>query len=110
MLATLLRADAGNARIFGHDVVTDSHAVRQLIGLTGQYASVDERLSATENLVIFARPLGLGHAQARRCAAELLDEFDLTESAGASSVTSPGECAAPSISPQVSSSARLWFP
>ena len=82
MLATLLRPDAGTARIFGHDVATDAHIVRQLIGVTGQYASVDERLSATENLVIFARLLGLSRAGARRRAAELLDEFDLTEAAG----------------------------
>ena len=52
MLATLLRPDAGSARIFGHDVQRESQVVRQLIGVTGQYASVDENLSATENLVI----------------------------------------------------------
>ncbi len=82
MLATLLRPDAGAARVFGHDVATDPHIVRQLIGVTGQYASVDERLSATENLIIFARLLGLSRAGARRRAAELLEEFDLTEAAG----------------------------
>src|SRR5579875_1817185 len=58
MLATLLRPDAGSAKIFGHDVVKEPHIVRQLIGVTGQYASVDETLSATENLVIFSRLLG----------------------------------------------------
>ncbi len=81
MLATLLRPDAGEARVFGHDVVAHPHVVRQLIGVTGQYASVDETLSATENLVIFARLLGLSRARARRKAAELLESFGLTEAA-----------------------------
>lgn len=81
MLATLLRPDAGSARIFGYDAVKESQIVRQLIGVTGQYASVDESLSATENLVIFSRLLGLGRAEARRKAAELLEEFGLTEAA-----------------------------
>ncbi|WP_042346862.1 ATP-binding cassette domain-containing protein [Bacillus massiliigorillae] len=81
MLATLLRPDAGSARIFGHDVVKEAQIVRQLIGVTGQYASVDESLSATENLVIFSRLLGLGRAEARRKAEELLEEFSLTEAA-----------------------------
>ncbi|MBP3961550.1 ATP-binding cassette domain-containing protein [Paenibacillus lignilyticus] len=81
MLATLLRPDAGSARIFGHDVVKESQIVRQLIGVTGQYASVDESLSATENLIIFSRLLGLGRAESRRKAEELLEEFGLTEAA-----------------------------
>jgi ABC-2 type transport system ATP-binding protein len=81
MLATLLRPDAGSARIFGHDVQKESQIVRQLIGVTGQYASVDESLSATENLVIFSRLLGLGRAEARKKAADLLEEFGLTEAA-----------------------------
>lgn len=81
MLATLLRPDAGSANIFGHDVVKESQIVRQLIGVTGQYASVDESLSATENLVIFSRLLGLGRAESRSKAAELLEEFGLTEAA-----------------------------
>ncbi|MGO4106955.1 ATP-binding cassette domain-containing protein [Paenibacillus sp. YAF4_2] len=81
MLATLLRADAGSARIFGHDVVKESQIVRQLIGVTGQYASVDESLSATENLIIFSRLLGLGRAESKKKAAELLEEFGLTEAA-----------------------------
>ncbi|MBO9600824.1 MAG: ATP-binding cassette domain-containing protein, partial [Cohnella sp.] len=81
MLATLLRPDAGSARIFGHDVSKESHIVRQLIGVTGQYASVDESLSATENLIIFSRLLGLGRSEARRKAEELLEEFGLTEAA-----------------------------
>lgn len=81
MLATLLRPDSGSARIFGHDVVKESQIVRQLIGVTGQYASVDESLSATENLVIFSRLLGLGRLEARRKSEELLEEFGLSEAA-----------------------------
>ncbi|SDX82914.1 ATP-binding cassette domain-containing protein [Paenibacillus sp. CF384] len=81
MLATLLRPDAGSARIFGHDVSKESQIVRQLIGVTGQYASVDESLSATENLIIFSRLLGLGRAESRRKAEELLEEFGLSEAA-----------------------------
>ncbi|GGG53647.1 ATP-binding cassette domain-containing protein [Paenibacillus radicis (ex Gao et al. 2016)] len=81
MLATLLRPDAGKAKIFGHDVEKESQIVRQLIGVTGQYASVDESLSATENLVIFSRLLGLGRAEAKRKAADLLEEFGLSEAA-----------------------------
>lgn len=81
MLATLLKPDAGSARIFGHDVLTESQIVRQLIGVTGQYASVDESLSATENLIIFSRLLGLGRTEARQKAGELLEEFGLSEAA-----------------------------
>ncbi|MBB3908215.1 ATP-binding cassette domain-containing protein [Anoxybacteroides rupiense] len=81
MLATLLRPDEGSARIFGYDVVKEPQIVRQLIGVTGQYASVDESLSAIENLVIFSRLLGLSRTEARRKAAELLEEFGLTEAA-----------------------------
>src|SRR6201986_1797341 len=55
MLATLLPIDAGQARVFGVDVTREPHRVRQLIGITGQYASVDEDLTATENLWMFGR-------------------------------------------------------
>ncbi|MFI7001590.1 ATP-binding cassette domain-containing protein [Nocardia sp. NPDC050175] len=81
MLATLLRLDGGSARIFGHDVVAEPTAVRSLVGVTGQYASVDEDLSATENLILFSRLLGLSRTDARRKAADLLEEFDLVEAA-----------------------------
>jgi ABC-2 type transport system ATP-binding protein len=81
MLATLLRPDGGLARVFGHDVVAEPHIVRQLLGVTGQSASVDEKLSATENLVIFGRLLGLSWKAARAKAAELLGSFELTEAA-----------------------------
>ena len=81
MLATLLKPDGGTARVLGHDVVKEAAAVRGLIGVTGQYASVDETLSATENLVVFGRLLGLSGRQARAKAVDLLDRFSLTEAA-----------------------------
>jgi ABC-2 type transport system ATP-binding protein len=81
MLATLLRPDGGTGRIFGHDVVREPQVVRQLIGVTGQFASVDETLSATENLVIFGRLLGLSRTAAKAKSVELLERFSLTEAA-----------------------------
>ncbi|HWK92315.1 MAG TPA: ATP-binding cassette domain-containing protein [Luteimicrobium sp.] len=81
MLATLLRPDGGEARIFGHDVQREAFVVRQLIGVTGQYASVDETLSATENLMLFCRLNGLSRAESRRKSTELLESFSLTEAA-----------------------------
>ncbi|QHT55553.1 ATP-binding cassette domain-containing protein [Cellulomonas sp. H30R-01] len=81
MLATLLRPDAGTAYVFGHDVAREPHVVRQLIGVTGQYASVDETLSATENLVLFSRLHGLSRPAARAKSADLLERFGLTEAA-----------------------------
>jgi oleandomycin transport system ATP-binding protein len=82
ILATLLRPDGGEARVCGYDVVHDGHRVRQLIGLTGQYASVDEGLSGTNNLIMVGRLLGMPRAAARARAAELLDRFDLTDAGG----------------------------
>jgi ABC-2 type transport system ATP-binding protein len=84
ILATLTKPDGGSAKIFGHDVLKEAHIVRQLIGVTGQNASVDETLSATENLVIFSMLLGLSNKDARKKASELLEEFDLTEAANRS--------------------------
>ncbi|SIR68545.1 ATP-binding cassette domain-containing protein [Williamsia sterculiae] len=81
MLATLLRPDAGQAAIFGHDVVADPVAVRSMVGVTGQYASVDEDLTASQNLVIFGRLLGMSRADARSRAGELLEEFGLQDAA-----------------------------
>lgn len=81
MLATLMRPDGGSAKVFGHDVVDEAQIVRQLIGVTGQYASVDETLSATENLMIFSRLLGLSTAEARKRSTDLLEEFGLSEAA-----------------------------
>ena len=73
MLATLLSIDGGAAEIFGHDVRREPHIIRQLLGVTGQYASVDENLTATENLRLFARLQGIRSRQARARAAELLE-------------------------------------
>jgi ABC-2 type transport system ATP-binding protein len=81
MLATLLAIDEGRAEIFGVDVRERPHVIRQLIGLTGQYASVDENLTATENLVLFGRLQGLRRADARGTAARLLDRFGLGDAA-----------------------------
>jgi ABC-2 type transport system ATP-binding protein len=81
MLATLLPIDAGQARIFGVDVARDAHRVRQLLGVTGQYASVDEDLTATENLWLFGRLQGLRSADARATAQRLLVQFALEEAA-----------------------------
>ncbi len=81
MLATLLRIDAGSAQVFGRDVAAEPHAVRRLLGVTGQFASVDENLTATENLWLFARLQGLGRTEARTRGAELLEQFDLAEAA-----------------------------
>src|ERR671916_360274 len=75
MLATLLRPDAGTARVLGHDVVHDADKVRSVVGLTGQYASVDEDLTGTENLVMLARLYGFLGGTARKRSADLLDAF-----------------------------------
>ncbi len=79
VLATLLTPDAGRAEVFGRDVVDDAPAVRELLGLTGQFAAVDEILSGRENLVMFGRLFDLSPAEARRRADELLGRFDLTD-------------------------------
>ena len=81
MLATLLPIDGGEARIFGYDVRAEGHAVRQLIGVTGQFASVDENLTGRENLWMFGRLQGLSSKKAHSIADDLLAQFDLTESA-----------------------------
>ncbi|WP_051276854.1 ATP-binding cassette domain-containing protein [Marmoricola sp. URHB0036] len=81
MLATLLPIDGGEGSIFGVDVRTNPHVVRQLLGVTGQYASVDENLTATENLVLFGRLQGLSRPAARETAARLLTQFGLEEAA-----------------------------
>ncbi len=81
MLATLLPIDGGSAEIFGHDVRREGHVIRQLLGVTGQYASVDENLTATENLLLFGRLQGLSRGDSRRRAGHLLEQFDLTEAA-----------------------------
>jgi oleandomycin transport system ATP-binding protein len=81
ILATLLKADAGTARVAGHDVVREANAVRQAIGLTGQYASVDEALTGTQNLVMIGQLLDLTRREARARARELLAWFGLSDAA-----------------------------
>ena len=81
MLATLLPIDAGRARVFGVDVAREPHRVRQLIGVTGQYASVDEDLTGRENLCCSAGLLGLTRGKARAMAEQLLDSFGLDDAA-----------------------------
>lgn len=81
ILATLLAADAGTAMVAGHDVSREASAVREEIGLTGQYAAVDEYLTGRENLELFGRLFHLSSAQARTRAQELLDRFDLSDAA-----------------------------
>jgi len=82
VLATLLKPDGGSATVAGLDVVRDAAAVRRKVGLTGQYASVDEDLTGVENLILVGRLLGLGWGAARRRAADLLEAFGLAEAAG----------------------------
>ncbi len=82
ILATLLRPDAGTARVGGLDVVRQAAAVRRLVGLTGQYASVDEDLTGAENLVLIGRLLDLPKATATSLAVRLLDRFGLDDAAG----------------------------
>jgi oleandomycin transport system ATP-binding protein len=82
ILATLLRPDDGSARVGGFDVAREPEKVRPLIGLTGQYAAVDEELTGQENLLLIARLLELSRRQARRRVGELLERFDLVEAGG----------------------------
>ena len=77
ILATLLRPDAGRATIAGHDVMRESDAIRSIIGLSGQYAAVDENLTGSENLWLFGRLFRLSSADSRARADELLAAFDL---------------------------------
>jgi ABC-2 type transport system ATP-binding protein len=81
ILATLLRPDGGSARVLGHDVVREAAAVRKLVSLTGQFASVDTDLTAEENLVLLGRLLGYSRRQARQRADELLAAFGLAGTA-----------------------------
>jgi ABC-2 type transport system ATP-binding protein len=81
MLATMLPIDDGQASVFGVDVVGEPHRIRQLIGVTGQYASVDENLTASENLWLFGRLQGLRSADARVTAKRLLEQFALEDAA-----------------------------
>ena len=90
ILATLLRADAGRAFVDSHDVARQGDAVRRVIGLTGQYAALDEALTGRENLVLIGRLLGLRAPEAKRRAAELIEQVGLVESADRSVRTYSG--------------------
>src|SRR6516165_8966976 len=81
ILATLLSPDEGRAEVFGRDVTHDAAGVRELLGLTGQFAAVDEMLTGRENLQMFGRLFDLSSAEARRRANELLERFDLPDAA-----------------------------
>jgi ABC transporter DrrB family efflux protein len=81
VLATLLTPDGGRASVFGRDVVDDANGVRELIGLTGQFAAVDEILTGRENLQMFGRLFDLSPEEARQRAQELLERFDLADAA-----------------------------
>jgi oleandomycin transport system ATP-binding protein len=90
ILATLLRPDAGHATVCGHDVVTHAHQVRQLTGLTGQYASVDETLTGLENLILIGRLTGQSRAESRARARDLLAAFRLGDAGDRAAKTYSG--------------------
>ena len=90
ILATLLQADSGTALVGGYDVATQPHQVRRTIGLTGQYASVDEDLTGTQNLLLIGQLLGLSSRDAKARAAELLEWFDLADAASRMAKTYSG--------------------
>jgi len=90
ILATLTKADEGTARVCGYDVVSDAYQVRQLIGLTGQYASVDKDLSGYQNLVMIGRLLGMSRSQAKSRASELIEDACLADAAAKPAKTYSG--------------------
>ena len=90
ILATLLQADQGRATVGGYDVASQAHLVRQTIGLTGQYASVDEDLTGNQNLTMIGQLLGLNTKAAKARTAELLEWFDLSDAAGRMAKTYSG--------------------
>ncbi len=90
ILATLLRPDGGHAAVCGHDVVSHAHQVRQLTGLTGQYASVDETLTGLENLILIGRLTGQSRAESRARARDLLAAFSLGDAADRAAKTYSG--------------------
>jgi oleandomycin transport system ATP-binding protein len=90
VLATLLRPDAGHATVGGYDVVKDAGKVRGIVGLTGQYASVDEDMSGRRNLVMIARLLGFSREFSKARAAELLERFELTDAGDRTAKTYSG--------------------
>jgi ABC-2 type transport system ATP-binding protein len=90
LLTTLLKADGGTARVAGHDVATETKAVRAAIGVTGQFASVDDLLTGEENLRLMADLLHLGNRESKRVVEDLLNRFDLTTSAREKAVAYSG--------------------
>ncbi|MFD7534769.1 ATP-binding cassette domain-containing protein [Streptomyces sp. NPDC059819] len=90
VLSTLLRADGGRARVAGHDVHDDPEGVRRNLGLSGQFAAVDEKLTGRENLYLVARLYGMGRHVARRRAGQLLESFRLESAADRPSGTYSG--------------------
>jgi ABC-2 type transport system ATP-binding protein len=81
VLTTLMKADGGTVRVAGHDIATETKAVRAVIGVTGQFAAVDELLTGQENLQLMADLKHMGSAAGKRVVTELLERFDLVESA-----------------------------
>jgi len=90
VLATLLRPDAGRATVAGFDIIRDAEQLRHAIGLSGQYAAVDENLTGRENLYLFGRLYQLPAAEARKRADELLEQFDLADAADRTAKTYSG--------------------
>src|SRR5215217_1010390 len=90
VLTTLLKPDEGSARVAGLDVVKDAHALRERIGLAGQYAAIDDNLTGIENLVMVGRLYGMKRKAARARALELLGRFDLTDAGDRTAKTYSG--------------------
>jgi ABC-2 type transport system ATP-binding protein len=90
VLSTLTKADSGSVRVAGHDLATEARAVRAAIGVTGQFAAVDELLTGQENLLLMTDLHGLSGRDGKRVAAELLDRFELTAAAKKSASTYSG--------------------
>jgi ABC-2 type transport system ATP-binding protein len=107
ILSTLIRPSTGRALV-GHDVVKQAKQVRADIGLTGQYAAVDELLTGRENLILFARLRGMKRRQADDRADEMLEAFSLTDAGGRRCPPTPAACGAASTSPAVLSCHRRW--
>lgn len=82
VLATLLRPDAGEARVLGHDVFAEPKSIREKIALTGQFASLDEDLTGIENLILLGRLLGFSSQAARRRGMDLMEAFGLSDASG----------------------------
>lgn len=90
VLTTLMKADGGTVRVAGHDIETETKEVRALIGVTGQFAAVDELLTGHENLRLMADLHGLGSGESRRVRTELLERFDLADAARNQAATYSG--------------------